>query len=95
MTLKVSYGMAAAGNRLRDADGMRGGGLTEEKVSKIRDEILAANPEIDKPGNPERLPRAIASMWANINKNFPSRQTATLFLAGYLVVLLALFQSDF
>jgi Flp pilus assembly protein TadD/Zn-dependent protease len=90
MTLKVSYGMAAAGNRLRDADGMRGGGLTEEKVSKIRDEILAANPEIVKPGNPERLPRAIASMWANINKNFPSRQTATLFLAGYLVVLLTL-----
>ncbi len=88
MSVRVTYAMATAINRLRATEGMMGGDLTEEKVGRIREEIEAANPLLRKMANAPRLPALLEIAWARVNKVFPGAAAAALLLTAYLATLL-------
>ena len=90
MTMKVSYDMAVAVNRLRATEGMQQGELDEGKIGQIREQIAAANPQVEHTKNITRLPAVISATWARIHKVFPGPGKSVPLLAGYLVIVLVL-----
>jgi tetratricopeptide (TPR) repeat protein len=88
MTMRVTYDMASAVNRLRRTEGMMGSELTEEKVGRIRDEIESANPIMRKLANAPKLPAQVEAAWARVNKVFPRARAAVLLVTAYLATLL-------
>lgn len=86
ISLRATYRMAVALNRLRAHEGLPGGELTEVKVAAIRAELVAAVPPFGSARNERRLPPVIAATWGGVNKVFPGpRQTVALVLL-YAVV---------
>jgi tetratricopeptide (TPR) repeat protein len=95
MTMRATYDMASAVNRLRRTDGMMGSQLTEEKVGRIRDEIESASPILRKLANAPKLPALVEAAWARVNKVFPGAMAASLSVTAYLATLLVLIPLGF
>ncbi len=88
LSLGVSHKMAVAASVLRKEEDLKGGDLTEEKVERIREEILRANPQFEK--NPKALVNAVKDTWLKVNKTFPGMGTTVLLLFAYVAIFFGL-----
>ncbi len=85
-TISISYQMAKVARDLRLEAGFKDGDITEEKIAKIRNALMTANPYFEEGNNINGLPDLINNMWLRVNKNFPSVPKTFFLILVYLVV---------
>lgn len=90
-----SYRVAAAAKRLRSDPAIAGGELTEAKVGTIREAVLAATPVLRRFDRQDRIPAAVAAMWARVNKAFPGPARTALLIGIYILTAAVLVPLEF
>jgi hypothetical protein len=83
----LSLGVARLGYRLRQEPSFANRELTQAKVARIRQELIALNATYDTDRMQKDLPAAVARIWESANRRYAPPRVAAGALAAYAVLI--------